>query len=65
MMQALELKQEAIVLGFAGLDLSGEMLGVDPRLPPEWRSRHSACVGGVAPCIAGKTLQAALVEGEG
>jgi trehalose/maltose hydrolase-like predicted phosphorylase len=30
---------QAVILGFAGLDLKGDMLGVDPRLPPQWRSR--------------------------
>ena len=29
---------QAIVLGFAGLGLKGDMLGIDPRLPPQWRS---------------------------
>src|SRR5580704_17569426 len=29
---------QAVILGFAGLDLKGGMLGVDPRLPPQWRS---------------------------
>src|SRR4029453_11261077 len=27
----------AVILGFAGLDLKGDMLGIDPRLPPHWR----------------------------
>ena len=30
---------QAVILGFAGFDLKGDMLGVDPRLPPQWRSR--------------------------
>ena len=30
---------QAVILGFAGLDLKGDVLGVDPRLPPQWRSR--------------------------
>ena len=29
---------QAIVLGFAGLGLKGDTLGIDPRLPPQWRS---------------------------
>jgi trehalose/maltose hydrolase-like predicted phosphorylase len=29
---------QAVILGFAGLDLKGDTLGVDPRLPPQWRS---------------------------
>jgi trehalose/maltose hydrolase-like predicted phosphorylase len=27
---------QAVVLGFAGLDLTGDALGLDPKLPPEW-----------------------------
>ena len=30
---------QAMIFGFAGLDLKGDVLGVDPRLPPQWRSR--------------------------
>jgi len=59
---------QAIVLGFAGLDLKGDILGVDPRLPPHWRSlSFRTCWRGrsVAIRIAGKTVQAKLVEGEG
>jgi trehalose/maltose hydrolase-like predicted phosphorylase len=29
---------QAVVLGFAGLDLMGDVLGLDPKLPPHWRS---------------------------
>ena len=29
---------QAVVLGFAGLDLMGDVLGLDPKLPPEWGS---------------------------
>src|SRR5262249_41145525 len=59
---------QAIVLGFAGLDLKGDILGVAPRLPPQWRSvSFRVCRRGrsVAIHIAGKTAQATLVEGEG
>lgn len=28
----------AVVLGFAGLDLTGDVLTLDPKLPPDWRS---------------------------
>jgi trehalose/maltose hydrolase-like predicted phosphorylase len=58
---------QAVMLGFAGLDLMGDTLGIDPRLPPEWRSlSFRVCWRGrsVAVRIAGKTLQATLVEGE-
>jgi trehalose/maltose hydrolase-like predicted phosphorylase len=33
---------QAVVLGFAGLDLSGEAIGLNPRLPPQWRSMSFA-----------------------
>jgi len=59
---------QAIILGFAGLDLGSDMLGIDPRLPPHWRSL-SFRVGwrgrSVAIRIAGKIAQATLVDGEG
>jgi trehalose/maltose hydrolase-like predicted phosphorylase len=58
---------QAVVLGFAGLDLNADMLGIDPRLPPQWRSlSFRVCWRGrvVAFRIAGRTLQATLVEGE-
>jgi trehalose/maltose hydrolase-like predicted phosphorylase len=29
---------QAVVLGFAGLDLSGETISINPRLPRQWRS---------------------------
>ena len=58
---------QAVILGFAGLDLSGDTLGIDPRLPPEWRrlsfrvfSRgRSVSIG-----LAGRTAETTLVEGE-
>ena len=59
---------QAIILGFAGLDLKSDMLGIDPRLPPHWRSlSFRVCWRGrsVAIRIAGKTAQATLVDGEG
>jgi trehalose/maltose hydrolase-like predicted phosphorylase len=59
---------QAIVLGFAGLDLKGDILGVDPRLPPGWRSlSFRACWSGrwVAIRISGSTVQASLIKGEG
>jgi trehalose/maltose hydrolase-like predicted phosphorylase len=59
---------QAIILGFAGLDLKSDMLGIDPRLPPHWRSlSFRVCWRGrsVAIRIAGKTAQAMLVDGEG
>ena len=59
---------QAIVLGFAGIDLMGDTLCVDPRLPPQWRSlSFRVCWRGrsVAIRIAGRTAQATLMEGEG
>jgi trehalose/maltose hydrolase-like predicted phosphorylase len=29
---------QAVVLGFGGLDLTGDILAIDPKLPDEWRS---------------------------
>jgi trehalose/maltose hydrolase-like predicted phosphorylase len=58
---------QAVVLGVAGLDVMGDTLGIDPKLPPQWRSlSFRVCWRGrsVAICIAGKTAQATLVEGE-
>ena len=58
---------QAVMLGFAGLDLMGDTLGIDPRLPPQWRSlSFRVCWRGrsVAIRIAGTTVQATLVEGE-
>jgi trehalose/maltose hydrolase-like predicted phosphorylase len=58
---------QAIMLGFAGLDLMGDTLGIDPRLPPQWRSlSFRVCWKGrsVAIHIAGRTVQATLLKGE-
>src|SRR6516164_7917944 len=58
---------QAIMLVFAGLDLMGDTLGIDPRLPPQWRSlSFRACWKGrsVAIHIAGRTVQATLLKGE-
>ena len=55
------------MLGFAGLDLKGDTLAIDPKLPPQWRSlSFRVCWRGrsVAIRIAGRTVQAELVEGE-
>jgi trehalose/maltose hydrolase-like predicted phosphorylase len=59
---------QAVILGFAGLDLKGDTLGVDPRLPPRWRSlSFHVCWRGrsVAIRVADGAVQATLVEGEG
>ena len=55
---------QAVMLGFVGLDLSSDTLGIDPRLPPQWRSlSFRVCWRGrsVAIRIAGRTVQATLV----
>jgi len=57
---------QAVMRGFAGLDLRGDALEIDPRLPPQWRSlSFRVCWRGrsVAIHIAGRTVQATLVEG--
>ena len=58
---------QAVILGFAGLDLMGDVLGIDPKLPPEWRSlSFRVCWRGrtVAVRIAERTVEAKLVQGE-
>jgi trehalose/maltose hydrolase-like predicted phosphorylase len=58
---------QAVILGFAGLDLKGKIVGLDPRLPPQWRSlSFRLCWRGrsVAIRIVGRTLKATLLEGE-
>jgi trehalose/maltose hydrolase-like predicted phosphorylase len=58
---------QAVMLGFAGLDLKGDTLGIDPKLPPRWRSlSFRVCWRGrtVAIHIVGGTVQAMLVQGE-
>jgi trehalose/maltose hydrolase-like predicted phosphorylase len=58
---------QAVIRGFAGLDLMGDTLGIDPRLPPEWRSlSFRVCWRGrsVAIRMAERTVQATLIEGE-
>jgi trehalose/maltose hydrolase-like predicted phosphorylase len=58
---------QTVMLGFAGLDLRGDILGIDPRLPREWRSlSFRVCWRGrsVGIRIAGRTVQATLVQGE-
>jgi trehalose/maltose hydrolase-like predicted phosphorylase len=49
------------------VDLRGEKLGIDPKLPPQWRSlSFRVCWRGrsVAIRIAGRNVEAKLVEGE-
>jgi trehalose/maltose hydrolase-like predicted phosphorylase len=58
---------QAVIRGFAGLDLMGDKLGIDPKLPPEWRSlSFRVCWRGrsVAIRIAGRNIEATLLKGE-
>jgi trehalose/maltose hydrolase-like predicted phosphorylase len=58
---------QATMLGFAGLDLMGDTLGIYPRLPLQWLSlafRVRWRGRSVAIHIAGRIVQATLVEGE-
>jgi len=59
---------QAIILGFAGLDLKGDALGLHPRLPPQWGGlSFRVCWRGrsVAIRIAGDTVRTTLQEGMG
>ncbi len=58
---------QAIVLGFGGLDISGETLAVNPKLPPRWRSlSYQACFRGrrLAIRVSHGKVGVTLVEGE-
>jgi trehalose/maltose hydrolase-like predicted phosphorylase len=58
---------QAVVLGFAGVDLTGDTLAIEPRLPHQWRSlsfRVRWRGRSVAIRIAGGTVQATLVAGD-
>jgi trehalose/maltose hydrolase-like predicted phosphorylase len=51
-------------LGFIGLDLKGDTLGIDPKLPSQWRSlSFRVCWRGrsIAIRIAGRSVEATLV----
>ena len=55
------------MLGFAGLDLRGDTLGIDPKLPPQWRGiSFRVCWRGrsVAIRIVGGTVEATLTDGK-
>ena len=56
-----------MILGFAGLDLMSDTLGINPRLPPQWRGlSFRVCWRGrsVAIRIEGTSVQATLAAGE-
>lgn len=58
---------QAVILGFAGVDLNGDTFGLDPKLPPEWRSlsfRVRWRGRSLAIQVDGKTVRAKLVKGE-
>ena len=58
---------QAVVLGFAGLDLMGDALGLDPKLPPAMEEPvvPRALAGRIVPVgIAGGVVQATLAAGE-
>jgi trehalose/maltose hydrolase-like predicted phosphorylase len=58
---------QAVMLGFVGLDLMGDTLGIAPRLPHQWRSlSFRVCWKGraVAIRVAGNAVQATLVQGK-
>jgi trehalose/maltose hydrolase-like predicted phosphorylase len=58
---------QAIVLGFAGLDLGGDALSLTPRLPPEWRSMSFAVRWRGRPVqvrIAGDNVRVAIADGD-
>jgi trehalose/maltose hydrolase-like predicted phosphorylase len=55
------------MLGFAGLDLMGNTLGIEPKLPTQWRSLSFRVYWRgrvVAIRIAGGAVQATLEQGE-
>jgi len=57
---------QAVVLGFAGLDLGGDTLGISPRLPAAWRSiSFAVCWRGrsVQVRITGTTVRVAVADG--
>ncbi|NEX92498.1 glycoside hydrolase family 65 protein [Caulobacter sp. 17J65-9] len=58
---------QAVVLGFGGVDMTGDVLALDPRPPTQWRSlSFRVCWRGrtIEISIAGGTVTATLVEGE-
>jgi trehalose/maltose hydrolase-like predicted phosphorylase len=58
---------QTVMLGFAGVDLMGDILGINPKLPPQWRSlSFRVCWKGriTEIRIAGRTVHATLADGE-
>jgi trehalose/maltose hydrolase-like predicted phosphorylase len=57
---------QAVLRGFAGLDLMSETLAIDPKLPPQWRSlSFRVCWRGrsIAIRVAGRNVEATLLQG--
>ena len=58
---------QAIVLGLGGIDLTPEMLRIDPQLPPQWRAlSFRICWRGrtVGVGIALRSVEVTLISGE-
>ena len=58
---------QTVVLGFAGLDLSGDAISINPRLPPHWRSMSFGVRWRgrlVRINIAGTRVRVSISEGE-
>jgi trehalose/maltose hydrolase-like predicted phosphorylase len=57
---------QAVVLGFAGLDLGGETISIDPRLPRQWRGISFAARWRGRPVevrVAGTLVRVAMPDG--
>jgi trehalose/maltose hydrolase-like predicted phosphorylase len=58
---------QTVIFGFGGVDLMADTLGINPKLPLQWRSlSFRVCWRGrvVAIRVAGTTVQANLVQGD-
>jgi trehalose/maltose hydrolase-like predicted phosphorylase len=58
---------QVVMLGFAGLDVGGDTLGINPKLPPQWHSLSFRVYWrgrSVAIRIAGRTVDVKLADGE-
>jgi trehalose/maltose hydrolase-like predicted phosphorylase len=58
---------QATVLGFGGLDMTGDMLAIEPKLPEEWRGlSYKVCWRGrtVGVRVADGKVEAALLTGQ-
>jgi trehalose/maltose hydrolase-like predicted phosphorylase len=58
---------QAVVLGFGGIDLGGETLGIDPRLPRQWQElSFRVCWRGrsLAVRLTAGSVEATLIAGE-